>query len=500
MISRGELKRLQAHRDYPSVSLLAPTSRTAPANQKDPIVVKNLLTKALDRLQGEFNKREVASLIKNLNKLVERVDWEHSLDGLALFASKDSATAIQLPFKVKPRVVIDATFATRDLVFTLNRAPRYLVLVLSEKPTRLFEASTNVLTEVKAKPFPMVHKGAGGASKLPGGQGINRSAVRDESHREFFRKVDGELIAIQKEDPLPVVVVGVDRYLAFYHEVTKNSDAIVGLVAGSHDSTSPSSLGKLTWPVFQAGSTQRRTRALVRLADAVKVNRHASGIDQVWRAAFEKRCQTLLVETDFEYPADLSEDGASLLPYTVKGPAALDDAVDEVIERVMTDGGEVFFYDPGVLDLHQKIAAASPLLERLALRLRTPHDLPTVRRKLLTTEHTALCQNARVYATSLITWPETACESSANQVHQSHTSLKFDLNSSCCNALRRSPCDARRVASSHGPSLRSTSDSTRLASTPTTPPGCFTHKPRLNAPHVRPHLPQLHLTDPPIPP
>ena len=210
--------------------------------------------------------------------------------------------------------MIDATFATRDLVFTLNRAPRYRVLVLTEKPARLFEASTNLLTEVTDKPFPMIHKGPGGASKLPGGQGINRSAVRDESHREFFRKVDDALAAIQKEDPLPVVVVGVDRYLAFYQEVTKDPDAIVGLVAGSHDNPSPSALGKQVWPVFKAGATLRRTRALVRSSEAVSLNRHASGIDQVWRAALENRCQTLLVETGFEFPADLSPKAIACSP------------------------------------------------------------------------------------------------------------------------------------------------------------------------------------------
>ena len=89
----------------------------------------------------------------------------------------------------------------------------------------------------------------------------------------------------------------------------------------------------------------------------MSVNRHASGIDQVWRAAFDKRCQTLLVETGFEYPADLSPQYDRLLPYTGRGAAALDDAVDELIERVLADGSEVFFYEPGVLDLHQQIAA-----------------------------------------------------------------------------------------------------------------------------------------------
>ena len=247
------------------------------------------------------------------------MDWEHSLEGLALFASRDVATAVHLPFRPRARVVIDATFATRDLVFSLNRSPRYRVLVLTEKPTRLFDATTNVLTEYTAKPFPMVHKGPGGASRLPGGQGINRSAVRDESHRQFFRKVDDALAAIQKDDHLPLVVVGVDRYLAFYQEVTKDPDAIVGVVAGSHDDPNPAALGKLVWPIFKAGATLKRTRALARSNEAVSVNRHASGIDQVWRAAFEKRVQILLVETGFEYPADSRPAGDRLLPYSGRG-------------------------------------------------------------------------------------------------------------------------------------------------------------------------------------
>src|SRR5262245_24031376 len=275
MICRSELKRLQGHHDYPSLSLLAPTHRTAPARKKDRIVVKNLAAEGLKRLRGEFRPREVAALVRNLDRLVERVDWEHALEGLALFASRDVATAVQLPFRPRARVVIDETFATRDLVYSLNRAPRYRVLVLTEKPTRLFEATTNVLTEHTDRPFPMVHKGPGGASRLPGGQGINRSAVRDEAHRQFFRKVDDALAAIQKEDLLPVVVVGVDRYLAFYQEVTRDADAIVGVVAGSHDDPNPAALGKLVWPVFKSGATLRRTRALARLHEAVSANRHA---------------------------------------------------------------------------------------------------------------------------------------------------------------------------------------------------------------------------------
>ncbi len=356
MLSRSELRSFQSHRDYPSVSVLAPTHRTAPSNKRDPIKVKNLVNKAIDRLHGEFAKREVAAVVNNLHELVRKVDWEHTLDGLALFASRTKSATVSLPFRVKPRAVIDETFATRDLVYAFNRASPYRVLLLSHT-VRLYDAWTTVLDEYTAKPFPMVHRGPGGASKLPGGPGVNRSAVRDDAHRKFFRTVDDAVEAVQKANPLPLVVVGVERNLAFYQEVVRNAGAIVGQLAGNYDTTSPTALGKLVWPLFQAGATARRTEALVQLDSAVGVNRHASGIDQVWRAVVGRKCRSLLVEKDFKYPADLSPEGDRLLRYSGVGAAALDDAVDEAIERVMDAGGEVFFYDPGTLDVHQRIAA-----------------------------------------------------------------------------------------------------------------------------------------------
>jgi hypothetical protein len=355
MLSRSELRSLQAHRDYPSVSILAPTHRTAPSNKQDPIKVRNLIGKATKRLHGEFKKREVAAVLENLQKLVREVDWEHTLDGLALFASKVQSAAVSLPFRVKPRAVVDETFATRDLVYAYNRAAPYRVLVLSHTG-RLYDAWHNVLDEHTAKPFPMVHRGPR-LSKRPGVFGINPSAKRDEAYRTFFQSIDAAVEAVQKANPLPLVVVGVERNLAFYREVTRQAAAVVGMLAGNHDKTSPAALGKLVWPVFEAGATVRRTEALVRLDEAVSAQRHTSGIDQVWRAVAGGKCGVLLVEKDFKYPADLSPDGDRLLPYSGRGAGALDDAVDEVIERVLSAGGEVFFYPAGDLDVHQRIAA-----------------------------------------------------------------------------------------------------------------------------------------------
>jgi hypothetical protein len=356
VLSRAELKSLQSHRDYPSVSVLAPTHRTAPRNKQDPIKVKNLVRKAIDRLHKEFKKRDVADVVKNLQNLVKTVTWAHTLDGLALFANKTKSLAVYLPFRVKPRAMVDETFATRDLVYALNRAVPYRVLLLGHT-ARLYDAWTTVLEERRDKPFPMEHRGPGGAAKLPGGEGINRSAVRDDAMRQFFKAADDALAAVHKADPRPLVVIGVERNLAFFKEVTAHAANIAGMLAGNHDRTEASALGKLVWPVFDQAATLGRTDALVELDAAVSANRHASGIDQVWRAAAGGKVKTLLVEKDFKYPADVGPEGDRLLPYTGKGAAAIDDAVDEVIERVTETGGDVHFYAPGDLDTHQQIAA-----------------------------------------------------------------------------------------------------------------------------------------------
>lgn len=356
MISRKELTALQSLREYPSVSILSATHRSGPAKKQDRVKTGSLLRKAIDRLEKEFGKREAAPLVAKLKKLVGSVDWSQTQEGLAVFASPSHASMVKLPFRVKPRVQIDETFATRDLVYSLNRSRHYRVLTLGHV-TRLFEANMSVVEEIHAKPFPFKHRGPGGGSKLPGGVGINSSATRDTANRTFYKAVDDAVRKIQDGHPLPLILVGAERNLAFYRGITSQEKQIVGMVPGNHEATSPRDLGLLVWPVFEAGATSDRTAALLRLDEAVGKNRSASGIVRVWNAAAARKCATLLVEKDFKYPADIDSAGKSLLPYTGKGPQALDDAVDEIIERVMAAGGEVFFYEPGDLGVHQRIAA-----------------------------------------------------------------------------------------------------------------------------------------------
>jgi len=356
-MNRHDVQLLQEIRGYPAVTITAPTHRSAPENRQDPIRVKNLVQEASDRLLKEFSKREIASLLSHLENLAETIDYQHALDGLALFVNRDFGRVFQLPFALQERVVVDETFFTRNLVFALNRTPRYWTLVLSEKPTRLFEGTREHLTEIRGDGFPIVHGGPGGEQALPKGYGVRKSAHRDERHRQFFRQVEAALRPFMVDDPLPLALVGVDRFLAFFKEVTSHGRSIAATLTGSHDKTSAHELGKRVWPLVKEDLAGRRREALSELEKAVNQRRFASTVGEVWRLASEGRGRLLLVEEDFHFPARVDETGRHIVPADdAAAPDVIDDAVDEIIETVLGKGGDVVFVDDGQLEVHQRIA------------------------------------------------------------------------------------------------------------------------------------------------
>ena len=356
-MNRQDLLKLQEITGYPALTITLPTHRTSPDNQQDPIRVRNLVTQATERLVSEFGKREIEPLLSKLDSVVADINYRHTLDGLVIFANQEMAQKEYLPFTLPERVIVGDTFFTRDLVFAMNRSPRYWVLVLSEQPTRLFEGTRDTLVEVQGKGFPMEHEGPGGASALPGGFGVNVSAIRDERHRQFFRAVDGALTHVLAADPLPVVLVGVDRWVSFFNEVTAHKDAVAATLLGSYDKTSAHELAKLVWPLVEAAMAERRAQYLEELNKAVGQNKVSSTVGEVWRNAHEGRGQLLLVEEDFHFAGRLDETGAILLPAEdPSAPGVIADAVDDIIETVLSKQGRVGFVPDGQLAQFQQIA------------------------------------------------------------------------------------------------------------------------------------------------
>ncbi len=357
-MNRTDLKRLQSVHGYPALSILAPMHRTSPENRQDPIRIKNLVKTAGERLQREFTRREVGPLLERLEKTAEAIDYRHTLDGIALFVARGFAEAHHLPFPVKERVAIDPNFFTRDLVFALNRSPRTWVLLLGERTTRLYSGWRQTLVEFLRPPFPMTDEepDRGGAGR--GDIKADKSAYADERHRHFFRRVDLALSGVLARENLPLIVVGANRSLGYFQEVTRLSSLVSGTLAGVHDKTPLQDLGKLVWPVVEGHLEKKRGQALADLDGAIRARKHLSGVQDAWQAASEGRIGAVLVEEGFYYPARIDGSADRIQPVTdPASPGVIDDAVDEILERVIAKGGRAIFVSDGALKDHGRIAA-----------------------------------------------------------------------------------------------------------------------------------------------
>lgn len=356
MITRQDLKQLQALVKVPALSILLPTHRTSPENKQDPIRVKNLVDQATTRLAEEFSSRELEPLLQRLDQLVSEIDYPHTLDGLALFVSHDLAQRYYLPFAVPERVVIDQTFATRDLVYGLHRAQRYWVLLLSQSSTRLLAGTGETLEEVQDQNFPMAMSGPGATGPLPGGVGINTSGYLDDMHRQFFRQVDSALMEYNQGETLPLIVGGVDRQVSFFREVTSQTPLIAGTLLGNFDKATIHELTPQVWKMVQSIRQAQQAEALQALDLAMGAQNVVSTVGEAWRLAHEGRGKLLLVEKNYHVPAILTEDGRFELVEQSGGVEVMDDAVDEIIEAVLAKGGEVAIVDDNALAIHQRIA------------------------------------------------------------------------------------------------------------------------------------------------
>jgi hypothetical protein len=345
---------LRAPRAYPAVSILAPTHRHEPGNLADPILLRDLVDEAARRLRGELGARAADDIVRRLGDAVDSVDWKNPPEGVALFVAPGESLVFELPFAVAPRLAIDQTFATRDLVRGVARTPRYRVLVLGEKPTRLFEGRGSVLAERRSAGFPCFVEGARGEPLASGGFPVH-SSRGEEQHRAFFRQVDRALATAAERDPLPLVVAGTERDLVYFDEVTAHGAWVVGHVEGNHEDSSAAELARRAQPFVDAAAGSARGATIAEVVEAVGPGRALVGIKAAWDAAREGRARVLLVEDDLVYPA--REVDGSLEPAgDESAPGVIDDAVDQLVEMVLDRGGDVVIVEPGELGTHGPVA------------------------------------------------------------------------------------------------------------------------------------------------
>ncbi|WP_369131218.1 baeRF3 domain-containing protein [Modestobacter roseus] len=333
VVSPARVMALQAVRAYPSVSLLATTSPAARMGSDDVRTLRRLAASATARLATE-DLPERADVVRGLERTLAEATHGPTDEAIGLFVSAATREIVRLPVPVTDRVVIDPTFATRDLVRSLHRTPRHVVLLLAEREARLLDGVGDLLTPAVGSGFPM------------------RAPDRDAggSTESFLREVDRALGTHLRLHPAPLVLVGAERTVAQFRQLSRNTGRLAGTVSGALTTAPLTRLTPRIRLVLERYLFSRQQDALDLLERRRSRGRVVDGIASAWLAARAERPEVLAVEEGFVFPARISEDGDLLTPADdVEHPDVIDDAVDELIETVLLRGGWVAFLVDGAL-------------------------------------------------------------------------------------------------------------------------------------------------------
>lgn len=332
------------------VTITSPLDRRQPGNDEDRIRLRNLVSDARRQVLETWDVKRAEPLLAYLDAAATGVELGAGAHGVVVVATATMGEAHLVPFPVRESVTLATTPETRSLIQGMRRTPRYRVLVVSDRATRLFEAVRDELTEIREHGFPL------SADIIP----RDRRAVagrfalapgRDdqESWRNFYRQVDQALAEAGRDDVLPILVAGVRSSTALFEEVSRGQDLIVGRLDGAHDRTSAHDLGRLAWPVVRDRLRQRRREVVDELTDALHTGKAVTGLDEVWQLGRQGRGRLVVVEEDFRAEPAREVDGRLVAVDEAERQDVLTDPVDEVIEHVVRLGGSAEFVERDAL-------------------------------------------------------------------------------------------------------------------------------------------------------
>jgi len=364
---KATLKSLRDSNANPAVSIFVKTHREHPANDQDSIALKNQLKIVEERLTNEYDKRTATTILENIHTKTKELNHNLNLDTLAIFASIDDVQLIRMPIDTTERVVISHRFATRDLVRDMASAVHYYAVVLTRDGARLIEASNDrvvrefhkddaVQSNMDNIRFPVENNGL----YTTGDSGSDRSSNNESSYlKEFFNQVDKSVQELWGEHKMPIVVVGDAKNIGYYKEVCDRPDNIIATVSNAtnlEDGNAQHIIDSVQDAV-ESYRTSLHQAAMGEIDKARGANMLQTDLQEVYRSAFQGVGETLYVRRGYIQSAKIDEKAQTLsIADDAASEGITDDAVGEIIEHVIHNGGKAVFLPEDIMGADQPIA------------------------------------------------------------------------------------------------------------------------------------------------
>jgi len=341
----------------PAVSIVLPFDPKMCVKPEIEHRLKIALGKVSRQLRDEFPDEKAIPVIEKLTRLIENLNYHTHKKSIAIFASLTVEKVFYLDISVEEKIIIDESFEIRDLVLNKINTVQYLILLVNTENSHMFLASSLSFILIKSNlPDHADYYGR----DLPG-----KTTNFSDSHEQkeimldkFMRHMDEGLSIILKAYPLPVFVMGPERVAGHFKALTKNDQHIIQYIHGNFEKANETALREVMTPYLADWRKVQEKVILKEMDKAHHANKLITGIEEVWSAASHRNGKLLIVEKDYSCCAGLAGDTDKIQVENnnTDRPFYIKDAVDDIIEKILLNGGEVEFVENEVLSENGHIA------------------------------------------------------------------------------------------------------------------------------------------------
>ena len=319
------------------------------------------LKTAADKVEQELVENypdEIGTLVmQKLRAIIKDLNYNTHKKSIAIYVSPVFEKVLYLDLTVEEKIIVDESFEIRDLVYSKKHLHKYLVLILSGKESRIYLGNSTSFVRIVSSTPESVYACVNEVPERV--SNFTDMAERKETMMEkFLHHIDKALDIILNAYHLPLFVLGTERISGHFKKITKHGGAVIEYVHGNFEEASVERLKEKLEPYIADWKKVIEKDLLNQLEDAAGKKKLAIGMMDVWREAMLHKGRLLVVEKNFMYAA-LHGSNAEVI-YKAVEPynkfSYIKDAVDDVIEKVLGNGGDVEFVDKGVLRDYHHIA------------------------------------------------------------------------------------------------------------------------------------------------
>lgn len=344
----------------PLVSLYQPTHRSYPVNKQDAIVYKNLLRVIEQSLEDLPDSDLSDTIMKPLYEIQEDKEfWNHTSDGIAVFASANKCIVYNLRNPVEELAVVADSFHIIPLIKAFQSTENYQILGLSRENFTLYQGNRNGFEEIAiAQDAPRTmkevlgeqlsephlthgsHAGAGGPSMYHGHGDVKQEIEKDTD--KYFRYVDAYVLEnYSRPSELPLILVALTEYHSQFKKISSNPHLIDEGINKSSESVDLDEVRDQARIIIDAINLKKVQKIVESYTEAEAKQLGSSDIKNVAKAASESRVDTILIEEDKIVPGKIDETTGKIKLGEINHPDT-DDILDDLAELVLLNGGAVF--------------------------------------------------------------------------------------------------------------------------------------------------------------